>query len=105
MVVSDLEGAHRAIRPHPLTVRAECSHGGGPPLFATHARVTTGNLEAGRESLDVPLPRTASCLVEIVDVEHQVAFGCGVAPEVEQMAVTTELRVVSRDRRARQIAG
>ena len=46
-------------------------------------------MQTAREPLDVPFPRAGYGLVEVVDVEHETAFGCRELPEVGNVRVTT----------------
>ena len=75
-----------------------------PALLVGEAVVAPGDLHARRQALHVPLPRPVGGLVEVVDVEDQVAFGGAEHAEVGQVRVTAELGGEPRGRRARQIA-
>ena len=72
--------------------------------YAAHAECTTvravtlveapvpaRDLEARGQPLDVPLPGSRNRLVEVVEVEHQVPLGRGVAAEVRQVRVPAQL--------------
>ena len=50
-----------------------------------------GHVEARHQSLHVPLERARDGLVEVVDVEDQVALGGGEPAEIGEMGVTAEL--------------
>ena len=60
--------------------------------------------EAGGQPLDVPLPRRGQGLVEVVQVEDQVALGRGKEAEVRQVAVPARLDKNAAGRGSRQIA-
>ena len=69
---------------------------GEAPLAARH-------LEARREALQVPLERAGERLVEVVQVEDEVALGRGEATEVREVRVTAELRRQVGARGARDV--
>ncbi len=58
-----------------------------------------GDLEAGRQALEVPLERAGEGLVEVVDVEDELALGRGEPPEVGQMGVAAQLHLEAGGRR------
>ena len=69
------------------------------------AAVASRHLEARRQALDVPLERPGQGLVEVVDVEHQLALGAREDAEVREVGVTAELDAqVGRGRR-REVVG
>ena len=53
---------------------------------------------ARRQPLQVPLPGPRQRLVEVVDVENDVALGCRESAEVHQMRVPARLHLDSRHR-------
>ena len=55
--------------------------------------VAAGDHEAGRQALDVPFPGRRQSLVEIVEVEDQVALGRGKQAEVGQVAIAAGLHL------------
>ncbi len=65
--------------------------------------MTSGDDNAGREPLNVPLPGRPQGFVEIVDVEEDVALGRGETAEVHQVSVAAGLDAKSGRRRRRQI--
>ena len=69
------------------------------------AEIARGDLEARREPLDVPLPGPGQRLVEVVDVEDQLAVGRGVAAEVGEVRVAAELGPEAGRRRGREVGG
>ena len=77
---------------------ARCATGSGaePALAA-------GDLEAGGESLHIPLPRPGRGLVKVVDIEHEAPLRRAKDPEVRKVRVATELHVQPRDRRRGKI--
>ena len=72
---------------------------------AGEAAVTSGDLEAGRQALHVPLPRPGQGLVEVVDVEHQLALGRAEHAEIGQVGVAAALHVMPESRRGGQVRG
>jgi hypothetical protein len=60
---------------------------GRASLIAIEAARPSGDLEAGDQALDVPLPRARQRLVEVVEVEDQVAVGRGEAAEVREVRI------------------
>ena len=73
----------------PVVVRAEAAR---PP----------GDDEAGGQPLEVELERAAERLVEVVDVEQQVAFGRREQAEVDEVRVAAELDLDARARAGRR---
>ncbi len=78
---------------HRLLVAASSRHGDLAALSHRQPVGPPGHDEARREALDVPLPRPRAGLVEVVDVEEQVAFRGGEHAEVRQVGVAAQLRV------------
>src|SRR5262249_33603738 len=62
-------------------------------------------LQAGRQPLDIPLPRAGQGLVEVVDVEHQAALGRAEDAEVGQVSIAAGLHRQPGYRRPGQVAG
>ena len=65
--------------------------------------MASGDDDAGRESLDVPLPGSGQGFVEIVDVEEDVALRRGEAAEIHKVSVAAGLYAKSGRRGRRQI--
>ncbi len=59
--------------------------GRSEPPFATE------DFEAGRQPLDIPLPRSWERLVEVVDIEEHAPLGRAEQPEVGQVSVSAQL--------------
>ena len=89
--VPDVEVPHRGEVPHRLAVGADRSEDGGAGLLRGEVAIAPGDLEAGREALQVPLPGPGKSLVEVVDVHHQPAVGGGEDPEVREVRIAAEL--------------
>ena len=85
--IPELQVAHRGEAPHRLAVRAHSGLHRIVPRRGRQANVATGDRDACREPLDIPLPWTTGGFVEIVDIEHQLARGRSEATEVRQMRV------------------
>ena len=49
------------------------------------------NGETGTETLEIPLPRSGQCLVEVVHVEDQPPIGRAEPSEVDEMGVPAQL--------------
>ena len=63
----------------------------------------SGDDNAGREPLDVPLPRRRQGFVEIVNVEENVALGRCETAEIHQVSVAAGLNAKAGSRGRRQI--
>ena len=61
--------------------------------------------ERGDQPLDVPFPGRRQGLVEVVDVEDDVALGRGEAAEIQQVAVAAGLDMNARRRRGGEVGG
>ena len=72
-------------------------------ILATETVVAGGDLDARRQALDVPLERTGSGLVEVVDVEHHPSLGRTERAEVHQVGITAQLHVQTRTGGAREV--
>ena len=59
----------------PLAVFADARHCDIGRLLSAHAFVARRDHQAGGQALHVPLERPRQGLVEVVEVEHQVALG------------------------------
>jgi hypothetical protein len=62
-----------------------------------------GDDDAGRQSLDVPLPGSGQSFIEIVDVEEDVALRRGEAAKIHKVSVAAGLHTKSGRRGRRQI--
>ncbi len=89
--VPDVEVSHRRELPHRLAVAAHGAEHGGPGLRRGEVAVSPGDLEAGGEALEVPLPGPREGLVEVVDVHDQAAVGCGEDAEVREVGIAARL--------------
>jgi hypothetical protein len=85
--VPDIEVAHRCEMPHRLAVRPHDFEHGLGSLGLAEVPLPRSHLEAGCETLDVPLERARQRLVEIVEVEDEVAFRRGEAAEIGEVRV------------------
>ena len=90
---------------HGLAVRAHAMQDDGAPRGRSEPVVPGGDLEAGRKALDVPLPRPRDRLVEVVDVEDELALGRLEEAEVHEVGVAAELSAQPALRRPVQIRG
>ena len=103
MRIPKLQVAHRCERAHRLPVGPHGVEHDRPPLLGGEARLASGDREARRQPLHVPLPWPRQRLVEIIHVEHQRPLGRAEDAKVRQVRVATQLRSKARRRRARQI--
>ena len=65
--------------------------------------VSSSDLEARREPLDIPLERAGKRLVEVVQVEDEIALRGGEAAEVREVGVAAELHLEAARRQAREV--
>ena len=84
-------------RTMPATAASTCSGANG--------RAAARDRDAGGEALHVPLPRRRERLVEVVHVEHEVAFRGREHAEVEQVGVAARLDPEPAGRRGREVVG
>ncbi len=89
--VPDTEESHRGVVCHLRAIAVDAETRRGVGVAVGEALVAGGNGEAGRQALDVPLERGRERLVEVIDVEDQVAVGRGKHAEVQQVRVTAGL--------------
>ena len=89
--VPDVQVPHPRELPHRLAVlahrrsRMSARSASGEPVVAP------GDRQARGEPLDVPLPRARERLVEVVDVEHELALGRAEDAEVREVGVAADL--------------
>ena len=104
-VVPDVELGHGGVPAHPALVGIDRHlhrhFGPGGP----HPVLTAGHHQAGGEALDVPLEGPAQGLVEVPQVEEQVALGGGPQPEVQDVGVAAQLDDQSAVGLAGQVGG
>ena len=91
--------------PHHQPVLPNAGHDHDAPVGGGEAALATEHLDAGGEALHIPLPRAGKRLVEIVDVEQDLALGGTEEAEVRQMRVAAELNVDAGARGGSQIRG
>ena len=103
--VPDGEVAQRREVAHRAAVGRDGGPHDGGAFLAGEPVLPAGDDQARRQPFDVPLPRAGQRLVEVVDVEHQVAFGRGEQPEVEHVRVPAQLRPDPGLRGRGQVAG
>ncbi len=102
-VVPDVEGAHRSVVDHPFTVGAHRVRRRLRRLAVGQTEMLGGDDDAGGQPLDVPLPRRRQGLVEIVDVEEDVALRRGEPAEIHQVSVAAGLDAKPGRRGRRQV--
>ena len=89
--IPDVEVSHLGELPHRLAVVAHGAEHGGTGLRRGEVAVSPGDLKAGGEALDVPLPWPREGLVEVVDVHDQAAIGRGEDAEVREVGIAAGL--------------
>ena len=94
--VPDVELVHLGVGRHVLAVGAHGGQGGLAGHVLAQAVVAAGQHEARRQALEVPLERSRQRLVEVVDVEQQLALGRAVQAEVREVGVAAELHGQAR---------
>src|SRR5207249_5199882 len=96
--IPNFQVTHGGELPHRGSIRARCTADdvgtllGGEPVFATRDRQARG------ETLQVPFPRSAGRLVEIVDVEQELSLRRGEETEVRDVRVAARLNDEPRTR-------
>jgi hypothetical protein len=91
LVACELDHGHRGEETHGFAIaRCEAQHGIAADA-ALDAGFAAGEDDAGGEALDVELEGPVDGFVEVVDVEGEVAVGCGEGTEVEDVCVAAKL--------------
>ena len=104
-VVPDVEQRHGGVALHAAPVRVDRRrHGSVGPRW-THAVLAGGHHQAGGQARHVPLEGPGQCLVEVAQVEIEVALRRGPQPEVQDVGVTAELDLDPAVRSRRQVRG
>ncbi len=102
-LVPEIEHAPRRVLRNPSAIGAGCVGDDRVALGRRESPLPRCDVHARAEALHVPLPRAGHGLVEVVDVEHQVAFGAGEQPEVVDVRVATGLHADPGDRGGREV--
>ena len=103
--VPDLEVAHPGQLPHDLPVARRRGEHDLAAVLVAEPVLARGHLQAGRQPLHVPLPGRGQALVEVVDVEDQLALGRAEEAEVGQVRVPAGLHDQPGGRGGGQVAG
>ena len=88
-----------------LAVAARAGHRGIASARVGQSDRSRRQNEGRDQSLDVPFPRRRQCLVEVIDVEDDVAFRRCKATEVHQMAVAACLHPDADVGRSGEVGG
>ncbi len=88
---------------HRAPVRAHRVVGALPAGVLVRPCLPAREHQRGGEPLEVPLPRAEHGLVEVVEVDDQIAARVSVQTEVGRVRVAAELRAHACDRRTRQV--
>ena len=91
--------------PHGLAVGPDGPPHDPRPHLLGDAVLAAGDLEAGGQSLDVPLPRAGRGLVEVVDIEEEVTLRRTEDPEIRHVGIAAELHIEPGGRCRGQILG
>ena len=102
--IPDLQRRHPGVFRQPLAIAARGPDGRVAPVIVAQSVRPRREHERRGEPLDVPLPRRRQCLVEIVDVEDDVALRRREAAEVQQMAIAAGLHAYPCLGRGRKIS-
>ena len=103
--VPDVQVALAGQLPHDLPVARGRGEHDLPAVLVAEPVLPRGHLQAGRQPLHVPLPGRGQRLVEVVDVEEQLALGRAEEAEVGQVRVPARLHDHPGGRGAGQVAG
>ena len=95
--VPDLQFRHDRTLRQALAVRVRRGANGFSRAPLARAGRARRDVNARRQALDVPLPRSRKRLVEVVDVEDDVAFGRRKNAEILDVAVAAGLHDDARD--------
>ncbi len=92
-VVPDVELGHPGVAPHPAPVRHDRRLDGGAGPSPPHPAGPGRHHQAGGQPVHVPLEGAGQGLVEVAQVEGEVAFGRGPQAEVEDVGVAAQLHL------------
>ena len=90
---------------HLVAVRRHTRHNGGRAVLLRGGVLPAGDPDARDESAQVPLPGARVRLVEVVQVDDQLALGRGVEAEVAQVRVPADDRRNPGRRQRRHVVG
>ena len=90
-VVPDVDLGHGGVAPHPAAVGVDGRRHGGVGLGGLHRVLPGRHHQAGRQACHVPFERTGQRLVEVAQVEVEVALGRGPQPVVQDVGVAAQL--------------
>ncbi len=103
MLVPYLESTHACHLSHQSTVFLHTPDDCLPVLLNCVSILPTSHNDAGSQAFQVPLPGTWKCLVEVVDIEDEVAFWHGEEAEVAQVRIPADLHLDTGDGSVRQV--
>ncbi len=90
-LVPDVEERQRGVEPHPVAIGVDRRRDRSICLRGFHVVLPRRHHQAGRQAGHVPLEGTGQGLVEVAQIEVEVALRCGPEPEVQDVGVTAEL--------------
>ena len=101
--VPDIEHRHAGERPHGLPVGADRAADHGPSLTPPQAVLATSDLDARRQPLDIPLPRPAAGLVEVVQIEDEPPLRRAEYSEIGEVRIAAQLHLEAGRGRSRKV--
>ena len=103
--VPDVEVPELGEPAHRLAVGVHHRDHRRPACVGAELPASSRDLDAHREPLHVPLERPGQRLVEVVQIEDEVALGRAEAAEVAEVRVAAELSLEPRSRQRREVVG
>ena len=79
-------------QPHLAAVGGDAGGRGDSTRLFTVVVLPPSYPDTGHQPAQIPFPTSWMRLVEVVQVDHQVAFGRGVEPEIAEMRIPTDHR-------------
>ena len=89
--VPELQGGELGVLRHRLAVGPRHLAGQAGLLLAIELPLPRHQDDTDEETFDIPLKRSRSRLIKVVDVEDQAALGRGIEAEVQQVGIAAEL--------------
>ena len=102
--VPDIEGGHACECRDVLSIRARGIDRGSFCFTSAETDVARRDDQARSEAFEVPLPRTAKGLVEVIDAEYQATLRRCIETEIAQVRIPTELDLDATHRGQCEIA-
>ncbi len=103
-VVPDFKRPHESVLGHLLAIGAHRGDGRSRRIVLAQTKMTSGDDHARGQTFEVPFPGRGQRLIEVIDVEDDIALGSGKAAEVHQMGVAASLHSEPGVRRMGQVS-